>query len=132
MAWVEKTYAWVVPTSLGIIALKTHGMQNHARVKEGVALLLDRQLPDGGWNYGDTFTFGTQLLSFPDTTGFALEALSGLCDRSRVGKYPLPATCCRKYTGTAIVVMGTHRPGSLVVKTRSLSTVAGPECCPAG
>ena len=84
--WVERTYAWVVPTSMAIIALKAQGLQKHARVEEGVELLLDRQLPDGGWNYGDTFTFGTQLFPFPDTTGFALEALSGLCNRSQVGK----------------------------------------------
>lgn len=84
--WVENTYAWVVPTTLAIIALKAHGRQDHARVRAGVALLLNRQLPNGGWNYGDTFTFGTQLLPFPDTTGYALEALGGLCNRSRVEK----------------------------------------------
>ncbi len=82
--WVENTYAWVIPTALAMIALKAHGLQNHPRVSAGAELLLDRQLPDGGWNYGDTFVFGTQLLPFPDTTGIALEALSGLCDRTQV------------------------------------------------
>jgi hypothetical protein len=84
--WVEGTYAWVVPTALALIALKAYGLENHTRVQAGVKLLLNRQLPNGGWNYGDTFVFDTQLLPFPDTTGFALEALSGLCSRHQVEK----------------------------------------------
>jgi len=82
--WVAGTYAWIIPTSLAMIALKAYGLGNHTRVKEGAKLLLNRQLPSGGWNYGDTFVFDTQLLPFPDTTGFALEALSGLCRRDQV------------------------------------------------
>jgi len=82
--WVAGTYAWIIPTSLAMIALKAYGLRNHTRVKEGAKLLLNRQLPSGGWNYGDTFVFDTQLLPFPDTTGFALEALSGFCRRNQV------------------------------------------------
>lgn len=84
--WVEGTYAWAVPTALAIIALKMRGLEKHERFKVGIRLLLDRQLPDGGWNYGDTFTFDTQLLPFPATTGIVLEALSGVCSRDRVAK----------------------------------------------
>lgn len=40
-------------------------------------MLMDRQLPDGGWNYGNTVVYGQKLHPFIDTTGLALTALSG-------------------------------------------------------
>jgi len=40
-------------------------------------MILDRQLPDGGWNYGNTFVFGKELLPIPTCTGHALCALAG-------------------------------------------------------
>jgi hypothetical protein len=38
-------------------------------------MLLDRQLPGGGWNYGNTTVFGRHLYAQPDQTGLALAAL---------------------------------------------------------
>ncbi len=76
--WTEETHSWVEPTSLSIIALRSAGYNDHERISEGVRLLLDRQLSRGGWNYGNTTVFGTELASMPESTGLALSALSGL------------------------------------------------------
>jgi len=40
-------------------------------------MILDRQLPKGGWNYGSTVVFGKELYPLPDETGLALYALLG-------------------------------------------------------
>ena len=72
---MEETHSWVEPTSMALIALKGAGYGNHERVKEGVKLLLDRQLPSGGWNYGNTSTYDRELRPQPDMTGLALNAL---------------------------------------------------------
>lgn len=47
-------------------------------------MLLNRQLPGGGWNYGNTTVFGQSLRPLPDTTGAALCALAGLAERKLV------------------------------------------------
>jgi hypothetical protein len=39
-------------------------------------MILDRQLPHGGWNYGNTLVFDQELYPMPDTTGLALNALA--------------------------------------------------------
>lgn len=82
--WVLGAHSWVLPTALAVLALRTAGLGNHARLDEAVSLLLDRQLPGGGWNYGNTVTFGTPLPPMPETTGAALAALAGLVSPSRV------------------------------------------------
>lgn len=75
--WIENTYSWNDPTSLSVTALKLSGHGDHPRVLEAVRMLLDRQLPSGGWNYGNTKVFGTELHPLPDSTGLALNALAG-------------------------------------------------------
>jgi len=82
--WTEETHSWVEPTSLSIIALRSAGCNDHERVSEGVRLLLDRQLSRGGWNYGNTTVFGTELASMPESTGLALSALSGVTAQQAV------------------------------------------------
>lgn len=76
--WVSDTHSWVEPTALAIAALRMEGYSDHPRVQEGVRLLLDRQLPSGGWNYGNTLVFGREQRPSPESTGAALQALSGL------------------------------------------------------
>ena len=49
-------------------------------------MLIDRQIPNGGWNYGNTIVYDTQLFPQPDCTGLALSALAGLIDRPKVEK----------------------------------------------
>jgi hypothetical protein len=75
--WIENTHSWIEPTSLSVLALDACGYGKHARVMEAVKMLLDRQLPDGGWNYGNTKVFGKKLLPIPESTGHALCALAG-------------------------------------------------------
>ena len=64
------------PTAYAILALRAKGYADHPRLREGVELLLDRALPDGGWNYGNTKTLGQILQPFPCTTGIVLTALA--------------------------------------------------------
>lgn len=82
--WTEETHSWVEPTSLSIVALRLAGHKDHERVSEGARLLLDRQLSRGGWNYGNTTVFGTELASMPESTGLALSALPGLTAKETV------------------------------------------------
>lgn len=82
--WIEGTHSWVEPTSLAMIALRVAGYGGNARVSEGARLLLDRQLSRGGWNYGNTTVFGTELASMPESTGLALSALPGLTAKETV------------------------------------------------
>jgi hypothetical protein len=74
-SWIDGTHSWVEPTGLAMMALKIAGYGHQARVQEATRLLLDRQLPHGGWNYGNTMAFGQELRPMPLSTGIALNAL---------------------------------------------------------
>lgn len=76
-AWIDNTHSWVETTALGIIALHNAGYETHTRLQEATTMLLDRQLPHGGWNYGNTKVFNTELRPSPEDTGAALSALIG-------------------------------------------------------
>ena len=84
--WVAGTHSWVEPTAFAVLALKASGQQAHARTREAVTLLVDRQLPNGGWNYGNTFVLGQQLRAHVLPTALALLALRD---------EPVPATLDR-------------------------------------
>lgn len=84
--WVELTHSWVEPTALSIIAVTTNGSAGEPRVRQAVNLLLDRQLADGGWNYGNTRVFGQELRPLAYSTGMALSALEGKVEAARVEK----------------------------------------------
>jgi len=73
--WILGTHSWVIPTSLAILALDLCGRSGSDRVAEAVKMLADRRLSRGGWNYGNTTVYGTELEPLPDTTGVALNAL---------------------------------------------------------
>ena len=75
--WVTGTHSWVEPTACAVLALRAAGHAAHPRTREGVTLLLDRALPDGGWNYGNRRVLEHVLRPFPATTGLALAALAG-------------------------------------------------------
>jgi hypothetical protein len=47
-------------------------------------MLLDRQLPHGGWNYGNTLVYGKELHPMPESTGAALTGLAGMVERNTV------------------------------------------------
>jgi len=75
--WMEGTHSMVEPTALTVLALKASGYRDHPRTREAVRMLMNRQLPHGGWNYGNTIAYGRELYPQPETTGLALAALSG-------------------------------------------------------
>lgn len=82
--WVEGTHSWIEPTSLGLMALTAGGLGGHERAKQAEMMIMDRQLPAGGWNYGNTKVYGTELRPMPESTGVALSALAGRVKEAEV------------------------------------------------
>lgn len=76
-AWIAKTHSFVDPTALSLLALEINGLSAHVRFRDGINMLMNRQLAHGGWNYGNTLVYGKELFPFVDTTGVALAALAG-------------------------------------------------------
>jgi hypothetical protein len=74
--WVDGTHSWLEPTAFSVLGLKQLGMEQHSRVRNGIRLLIDRQLPGGGCNYGNTLVFGQKLVEHIQPTGLALLALA--------------------------------------------------------
>jgi hypothetical protein len=73
--WVPQTFGWVEPTSWALLALELAGMSDSPRAIEGRRLLVDRCLPEGGWNYGNKTMFNTVLLPFWEATALAQMAI---------------------------------------------------------
>jgi hypothetical protein len=84
--WIEGTHSWIEPTALAVIALQTAGHGQHDRVSQAIRMILDRQLPHGGWNYGNTVVFGRELHPMPESTGAALAALAGQVEQGTVAR----------------------------------------------
>jgi hypothetical protein len=91
--WVEKgnvagprgTHSWLEPSALFVIAFKALGMSDHPRTREAVELLVDRILPEGGCNYGNTFVLGQELRPHVQPSGIAMLALRDEFDvRSKI------------------------------------------------
>jgi hypothetical protein len=82
--WIKDTHSWIEPTALSVIALRATGYGAHERVSEANRMMLDRQLPHGGWNYGNTLIFGKELHPMPESTGAALTGLAGVVSREKV------------------------------------------------
>ena len=80
-SWANATHSWIEPTALHVLALKATGHADHVRVREATKMLLDRQLPGGGCNYGNTVVLGQTLRPHVQPTGIALLALTGENDR---------------------------------------------------
>lgn len=79
-SWVQETHSWLEPTAFALLALKACGAEKHARAREGVRLILNRLLPDGGCNYGNTIVLGQTLLPHLLPSGLVLVALAGEAD----------------------------------------------------
>lgn len=75
--WVTPTHSWSEPTALAVLALKAAGHRDHPRCREATRLLVDRLLPDGGCNYGNTRVLGQMLRPHLMPSGVALWALAG-------------------------------------------------------
>jgi hypothetical protein len=82
--WVANTHSWIEPTVLSVIALKEVGYGRHDRVQEALKMILNRQLPHGGWNSGNTLIFGRELHPNPEGTGAALIGLARTVDQGKV------------------------------------------------
>jgi len=82
--WIDGTHSWIEPTVLSVLALRVVGHGQHDRVHEGIRMMLDRQLPHGGWNYGNTTVYGRELHPMPESTGAALAGLAGLVEQETV------------------------------------------------
>jgi len=75
--WVIGTHSWQEPTAWSVLALKSLGLAAHPRTREGVRLLIDRLLPEGGCNYGNTYVLGQKLRPHLQPSGLTLLALAG-------------------------------------------------------
>ena len=73
--WVAHTFGWVEPTAWALLSLTLAGKPDHPRAIEGLRLLEDRCLPEGGWNYGNKIVFSQILMPFWDTTALATLAI---------------------------------------------------------
>jgi hypothetical protein len=76
-SWAADTHAWLEPSCFFVMGLRAAGFGHHPRVREGVRLIVDRLLPAGGANYGNTIVLGQPLLPHVQPTGVAMLALCG-------------------------------------------------------
>lgn len=76
-SWAPATHSWLEPTAFYSIALRRCGHASHPRRGEAVRLLVDRLMPSGGANYGNTTVFGQELLQHVHSSGVAAWALAG-------------------------------------------------------
>jgi len=83
-SWTSEAHSWVEPTALTMLALSAAGHSGHPRLHEARNLLMDRQMPGGGWNYGNVRVYGALLHPDPVNTGAALCALKGRAEAGTV------------------------------------------------
>jgi len=74
--WAAETHSWLEPTCFYVFSLRAAGLKTHPRVQEGIRLIVDRLLPGGGCNYGNTQVLGQTLLPHIQPTGLAMMALA--------------------------------------------------------
>src|SRR5262249_51980029 len=75
--WAENNFSWVEPTAWACLALRRAGHGSHARVEEGLRLLLDRAQDTGGVNYGNRTILGKRTDPIPGPTALMLLAVQG-------------------------------------------------------
>jgi uncharacterized protein (DUF362 family) len=82
--WAQGNFSWAEPTAWACLALRRAGLGEHPRVQEGLKLLLDRAMDDGGINYGNRRILGRMTDPIPGPTAMMLLALQGRDDHSRI------------------------------------------------
>jgi hypothetical protein len=131
--WFPGAAAWVIPTSLGILAFERslrYGASDREelenRVAEGKRFLLARQCADGGWNHGSNRALGRDGDSYPETTGIALVALHGAPQSAPLAKAKAAArrhlSECRTAEGIAWLRMG------LAAQAEAVTAPVDPVC----
>ncbi len=75
-SWAADTHSWLEPTAFFVRAFQATGKTDHPRYQQAVALLIDRLLPAGGANYGNTIILGQELLQHLQPTGIVAWALA--------------------------------------------------------
>ncbi len=78
--WTMADVGFVEPTAMAMIFLKALGRGSETRVRQGAALLRDRALPGGGWNYGEAVVLGEPMYPAIVPTALALLALADEAD----------------------------------------------------
>lgn len=123
--WFPGAAAWVIPTSLGILAFERairHGAADSGklreRVEEGRKFLLSHMCADGGWNHGSNRSLGRDGDSYPETTGIALLALHDTPRSAQTERAKAAArrhlSNCRTAEGVAWLRMGLAAHGESV------------------
>ncbi|MEN0110301.1 MAG: hypothetical protein AAF805_06220 [Planctomycetota bacterium] len=75
-SWAPDTHSWLEPTSFFLVALRVAGKTDEPRYEQAVRLIVDRLLPGGGVNYGNTTVFGQTLLQHLQPSGVVAWALA--------------------------------------------------------
>lgn len=127
-AWVSGTHSWVEPTCLALLALQTAPdcPERTRRTEQGRRLLLDRQLPEGGWNYGNTRVFQAALRPTAEATALALATLEvtggapdpvGLIQRLASEPLPTAPLAC----GWMAIALRRHLPQAKLIESLASS-----------
>jgi squalene cyclase len=121
--WFPGAAAWVIPTSIGILAFEralTRGENRRLRerVDSGREFLFGRVCADGGWNHGSNRALGRDGDSYPETTGIALAALHRAPEHDMIARAKEAArrhlSTCRTAEGIAWLRMGLAAHGEPV------------------
>jgi len=129
--WFPGAAAWVIPTSLGILAFQKAARGDKSaselqeRIEAGRKFLLEHMCADGGWNHGSNRALGRDGDSYPETTGIALLALNGVASaQSAAASHQIERgkamarkhlASCRTAEGIAWLRMGLAAHGETVV-----------------
>src|SRR5205807_10059280 len=84
--WAEDNFSWVEPTAWAALALRHVGREKHPRVQEGLKLLLDRAMDEGGVNYGNRRILGRLTEPIPGPS--ALMLLASQSEGKEAGNQP--------------------------------------------
>jgi hypothetical protein len=82
-SWFPHTAAWVYPTAIAILSLsRAAAITGHQPYQDlaqkGREYILSKRHQDGGWNHGGSSYLSTNAESYPEMTGLALLALTGV------------------------------------------------------
>lgn len=101
-SWAADTHSWLEPTCFFVSALRVNGIGPHPRITEGLRLIRDRVLPDGGANYGNTWVLGQTLVPHVQSSGIVLLALAPPAQGVRLAEDRAPVSRTIQYLLKAV------------------------------